>query len=111
VDCAAHAGTPSTQSCAICGRPRCDACLTWDVDGRAACEECGLAEAARLSSAGAALLGFVGVGYLATLAIGYEVFRARPFVGGFAAVVAIALWRILPSFIRLPDAQRRPGRG
>jgi len=54
------------------------------------------------------MLAFVGVGYLATLAIGILVFRARPFVGGLAAVVAIALGRVLQLFVRPRIVIRRP---
>jgi hypothetical protein len=69
--------------------------------------DCGTREAERSRSLGAALLGFVSVGYLATLAVGYEFFRARPFVGGLAAIVAIGLARALMAIMRLPLVARR----
>jgi hypothetical protein len=50
---------------------------------------------------GSFLLAFVGMSYLATLAVSYAVFRGRPFVGGLAAVVAIACGRALQIFMRL----------
>jgi hypothetical protein len=51
---------------------------------------------------------FVGVAYLATLAVAYLVFRARPFVGGLAAVVAITLGRALQIVLHIPNVTRRP---
>lgn len=51
---------------------------------------------------GGALVVLVAAAYLVTLAVGYVVFRARPFVGGFAAVVAIVLGRTLHAHIHLP---------
>ena len=47
------------------------------------------------------------VGYLATLALGVLAFRAKPFVGGIAAIVAIALGRALQMVLRPPDVKRR----
>ncbi len=79
----------------------------YDVDGSVACEACGAVEDDRSRTVGLALLAFVGVGYLATLAIGIAVFRARPFVGGLAAVVAIALGRVLQIYFRPPVVTRR----
>lgn len=107
MECAAHAGTPATRSCSFCKSARCERCLTWEVDGGLACEDCGANEEARGRTAFSALLGLASAGYLAALAVSVMVFHARPFVGGFAALVAIALWRILPSLIPLPEARRR----
>lgn len=56
----------------------------------------------RARSLGSLVFALVGVGYLAALAIGYVVFRGRPFVGGIAAVVALALGRALQITLRLP---------
>jgi hypothetical protein len=81
--------------------------MAYDVDGRPACAACGASANERSSTLGSAVLAFVGVGYLATLALGYVVFKARPFVGGIAAVVAIALGRVLQSLVRLPRVARR----
>jgi hypothetical protein len=53
------------------------------------------------------LLAFVGVGYLATLAIGIVLFKARPFVGGLAAIVAIAFGRALQLVVKAPVVTRR----
>ncbi|MBX3196862.1 MAG: hypothetical protein KF894_01795 [Labilithrix sp.] len=107
MECAAHPGTAASGSCAICSKASCERCLTHEVDGAAACAECGPREDDRSRALGSALITFVGVGYLAALAIGYLVFRARPFVGGLAAVVAIALGRALQLYVRPPVVARR----
>lgn len=44
---------------------------------------------------GTVVIALVATVYLATLAIGLVVFRAKPFVGGLAAVVAIVVGRAL----------------
>lgn len=106
--CAAHPDTPATSSCHVCQKACCERCLTYDVDGSAACEPCAAREDERSRALGSALLAFVGVGYLAALALGYVVFRARPFVGGLAAVVAIALGRALQLYVPLRSVTRRP---
>ncbi|MBX3205767.1 MAG: hypothetical protein KF764_11910 [Labilithrix sp.] len=108
MECAAHPGTAAAGSCTVCTKASCDRCLAFDIDGRAACAACGPHEEDRSAALGSALLTFVGVGYLAALAIGYLVFRARPFVGGLAAVVAIALGRALQLYLRPPIVTRRP---
>lgn len=110
VECAAHAGTPVTERCSACERPSCERCLVYDVNGQPACDDCGASEDDRGRALGAALLAVVSVGYLATLAIGYLVFRARPFVGGLAAVIAIVLGRALQIFLRPPVVTRRERR-
>lgn len=92
----------------MCKKAGCEPCLAYDVDGNVACESCAALEDDRGRALGSALLAFVAVGYLATLAIGIVVFRARPFVGGLAAVVAIALGRALQMFVRMPTVTRRP---
>jgi hypothetical protein len=103
VECVAHAGTPATEVCDKCQKPRCEACLTYEIDGNSVCTECGEAEQDRGRGFGTAILGIVSVGYLATLAIGYLVFKAKPFVGGLAAVVAIVLGRALQMLVRRSD--------
>lgn len=85
----------------------CSPCAAYDVDGRACCEACGRDEEDRSRSIGSALLAFVGVGYLATLAICVVVFHARPFVGGVAAIAAIALGRVLQIVLKPPIVSRR----
>jgi hypothetical protein len=107
VECAAHAGTPSASSCSSCQKGFCDACLSWEVDGKPACAGCGAREEDRSRSIGATMLALVGVGYLATLAIGYLLFKSRPYVGGIAAVVAILLGRLLQMYLRVPVVTRR----
>lgn len=107
MECAAHAGIPATETCSVCGKGACDRCLVWNVNDRSACQACGASADDRSRSLGTALLALVGVGYLGTLALGYIVFRARPFVGGLAAVVAIALGRVLQMVIRIPRVVRR----
>jgi len=106
--CTAHPETPAAASCSVCKKAGCDPCLPYDVDGAVACEACAALVDDRGRALGSAMLAFVAVGYLATLAIGYLVFRARPFVGGLAAVVAIALGRLLQVYVRAPTVTRRP---
>jgi hypothetical protein len=110
VECAAHAGTSAADSCSSCKKGFCEACLAWEVDGKPACAECGSREDDRSRSLGATMLALVGVGYLATLAIGYLLFKARPYVGGIAAVVAIMLGRLLQMYLRVPVVTRREPR-
>lgn len=87
----------------------CTRCLTYEVDGVHACESCGISHAERSRSLGSTLLVLVAAGYLATLAVGYLLFRARPFIGGFAAVVAIALGRMIQLHFRPRHVTRRSG--
>ncbi len=102
-----HAGEESTQTCSVCKKPGCARCITYEIDDAPACATCANDEAERSRSMGSALLAFVGVGYLATLAIGYVVFHARPFVGGIAAVVAIALGRALQLLVKPRNVRPR----
>jgi hypothetical protein len=74
------------------------------------CAACGAREAEDGRSVGSAVLGLVSVGYLATLALGYEIWKARPFVGGLAAIVAIGLGRILQTAMRIPTVTSRAAR-
>jgi hypothetical protein len=107
VECAVHAEAPSVGTCAICEKPMCSRCAAYDVDGRVCCETCGLAEEDRGRAVGTALLASVGVGYLATLALGLLVFHARAFIGGIAAIAAIGIGRILQTVLRPPAVTRR----
>jgi len=105
--CPTHPEAPATSTCNACNRAFCESCLTYDVDGNDTCESCGTVQDERSRALGSALLTLVGVGYLAALALGYVLFRGRPFVGGFSAVIAIALGRTLQTHVRLPVVTRR----
>lgn len=105
--CAAHPERASIGSCATCSKELCDACAAYTMDGDFGCERCGRQreeDAAELSSG---LLALVGVGYLATIALGIVVFKAQPFVGGIAAIVAIGLGRALQLLVQSPAVTRR----
>ncbi|HSO35343.1 MAG TPA: hypothetical protein VLT33_22595 [Labilithrix sp.] len=107
MQCAAHPDRAAVGPCASCFKELCDSCAAFDIDGDFGCEACGRrreADAAELSSG---LLAFVGVGYLATVAIGVVLFKAQPFVGGLAAIVAIGLGRALQLLVRGPAVTRR----
>jgi hypothetical protein len=108
VRCAVHTEADADDTCAVCGRGMCDACTAYLVDGHPSCAACGDREGERSRALGAAQLALVGVGYLATLAVSIVLFRPRPFVGGLAAVVAIALGRALQLWLRPPVVVRRP---
>ncbi len=107
MECAAHPDAESIATCAICEKALCAKCAAYDVDGRTCCEACGRAEEDRGRSLGSAVLLVVGFGYLATLALSYLVFKARPFVGGIAAIAAIAVGRALQVVLRPPAVTRR----
>ncbi len=105
--CAAHSERASIGSCVSCSKELCEACAVFAIDGDFGCERCGRqreAEAAELSSG---LLALVGVGYLATIALGIVVFKPQPFVGGLAAIVAIGLGRALQLLVHTPAVSRR----
>lgn len=108
MQCAVHSEVETDRKCADCGKAICDACAAFEIDGRAACEACGRLEDEKSRAVGSALLAFIGVGYLATLAICVMLFKPRPFVGGLAAVVAIAVGRALQVVLR-PRAVSRVG--
>lgn len=55
---------------------------------------------------GSTVFVFVAAGYLGALAIGVTIFRARPFVGGLAAIFALVLSRVLHMTI-MKRAERR----
>ena len=57
-----------------------------------ACAECRARETRDADLAGALVM-FVGVGYLLAVAVGYALFKARPFIGAVAVIVALALAR------------------
>ncbi len=73
---------------------------THDVDGRAVCTSCASDAAERSDAFASAIPVLVGVGYLAAIAIGYLVLRARPIVGALAAVVALVFARLLQHTVR-----------
>ena len=106
-DCPIHPGTPASSTCSACQRPTCERCLTWDVDGNATCEACGERADERSRAIGSALLLFVGVAYLAALAVALFVFHGRPFVGGLSAVVALVVSRALQAYLAPPVPTRR----
>ncbi|MBS2018533.1 MAG: hypothetical protein JST00_37050 [Deltaproteobacteria bacterium] len=79
---------------------------SWTVDGQPACDACAREAEARSRDLGAGLIASVGAAYLATLAIGFLVFHARPLIGGLAAVVAIVLGRLLAGVLKRPVLRR-----
>ncbi len=54
-----------------------------------------------------ALIAIIALGYLAMLAVAVLVFSPRPFVGGVAAVLALALGRALQIALTPPNVSRR----
>jgi hypothetical protein len=107
MDCAAHPDQVSAGPCAVCFKNLCEACATFERDGSLCCERCGRIAEADHDDLSSGLLALVAVGYLATLVIGTAVLRARPLVGGLAAVVAIALGRTLQLVVKGPVVSRR----
>jgi hypothetical protein len=107
VECAVHPEAQSIATCAVCDKALCAKCAAYDVDGGTCCDACGRAEDDRGRALGSALLFFVGFGYLASLAVSYLVFKAQPFVGGIAAIAAIAVGRALQLWLRPPAVTRR----
>ncbi|MDB4939438.1 MAG: hypothetical protein JWP87_6410 [Labilithrix sp.] len=115
MQCTAHPDIEARGPCAVCAKNLCDDCATYELESRgtassaaaSCCEGCGRAQEEDASSLSSGLLALVGVGYLATLAVGIVVFKARPFVGGLAAIVAIALGRALSLFVKPITATRR----
>lgn len=102
-----HAGIETSKTCTACKKAACEKCATFTMNGETCCDACGSAEEDRARFLGSAMLALVGVGYLATLAIGILVWKPRPYVGGIAAVVAIALGRVMQLFVRPSTARRR----
>lgn len=80
--------------------------MTYEVDGDETCSSCGERHDDRGRAVGANLVMLVAVAYLATLAVGFVVFRGRLFVGGFAAILAIVLGRTLQSHVHVPSVVR-----
>ncbi len=115
--CAAHSEVEARGSCAVCFKSLCDACATYELEivsetrvsetRACCCERCGRMKEDDESALRSGLLAMIGVGYLATLAVGIVVFKARPFVGGLAAIVAIALGRLMQLLVKVPVATRR----
>lgn len=109
--CAAHPEIEARGPCAVCFRNLCDACATYELDGASCCERCGRDKEDDGNALSSGLLALIGVGYLATLALGIVVFKARPFVGGLAAIVAIALGRLMQLLVKMPLVTRRMSSG
>ena len=107
MQCAVHLEAEAPSSCAVCHKNLCDACAAFDVDSAACCERCGVLEEQHSQALSSGLLALVAVGYLATLAIGILLFKPRPFVGGLAAIAAIALGRGLQMVVKTPVVTRR----
>lgn len=107
VNCAAHPDAAASVKCHVCDEPLCAACVAYDVDGDPACDACGRAEDARSRSLGTAMLALGAVGYLGALALGVALFKPRPFIGGVAALVAIAAGRALTFVFKLPTVVPR----
>lgn len=109
MECAAHPDAEARGPCSVCKKGVCDACATYELDGAPCCDVCGRGVEDDSHSLSSGLLALVAVGYLATLAIGIVLFKARPFVGGLAAVVAIALGRAMQLLVKPPSVTRRRG--
>ena len=54
-----------------------------------------------------ALLALTGVGYLAVLSVSFLVWKARPFIGGLAAICAVAFGRLVQMVVKPPVVERR----
>ncbi len=107
MQCAVHPDIEAKEACSACKRELCESCLVYEIDGKPACGPCGTEVEERGKALGTSVLAFVGVGYLATLALAFLVFRGRAFIGGLAAVVAIAIGRGLQVFLKTPLVTRR----
>lgn len=107
MQCAAHPETEARGPCAVCFKSLCDACATFERGGEPLCERCGRGAEDDRNALSSGLLGLVAVGYLATLVLGTVLLKARPFVGGLAAVVAIALGRAIQVLVKTPAVSRR----
>lgn len=107
MQCATHPEVEARGACAVCFKNVCDACSTYELDGGPCCERCGRDKEDDRDALSAGLLALVGVGYLATLALGITIFKPRPFVGGLAAIVAIALGRAMQILVKGPAVSRR----
>lgn len=107
MQCAVHPETEAGGPCAVCFQNLCDACTTFERDGGPCCERCGRAAEDDANALSSGLLALIAVGYLATLALGTVLLRARPIVGGLAAVVALGLGRALQVLVKAPAVSRR----
>jgi hypothetical protein len=107
MQCATHPEIEAQGPCAVCAKNLCDACATYDLDGAPCCERCGITKEEDSQALSAGLLTTIAAGYLATLAIGIVLFKARPFIGGLAAVVAIGLGRAMQLMMKPPSVTRR----
>jgi hypothetical protein len=109
--CAVHPEIEACGPCAVCFKNLCDACATFDLESKGSrspcCERCGRSQENDSDALSSGLLALIAVGYLAALAIGVSVFKAQPFVGGLAAVVAIGLGRAMQMLVKTPTAMRR----
>ncbi len=105
--CAAHPETKAFGPCAICFKSLCDACASFERDGSPCCERCGRVKEEERNDLSSGLLALIAVGYLATLVLGAVLFKARPIIGGLAAVVAIALGRALQLLVQSTPVSRR----
>ncbi|MDB5220683.1 MAG: hypothetical protein JWO86_8610 [Myxococcaceae bacterium] len=105
--CAAHPEIEARGPCAVCFKNLCGACATYELDGASCCERCGRTKEDDGNALSSGLLALIAVGYLAALAGGIVLFKARPFVGGLAAIVAIALGRLMQLLVKAPVVTRR----
>jgi len=108
--CAAHPEIEARGACAVCSKNVCDACASYELDGAIACERCGVEKEDQNSALSAGLLALIGVGYLFMLAVGVVLFKARPFIGGLAAIFAIGLGRAMQLLVKTPNVTRRMSR-
>lgn len=104
MQCARHAEVEARGPCAVCFENLCDGCATYELEGAPCCERCGHDEQAQRDALSSGLLALVAVGYLATLAVGVVIFKARPFVGALAAIVAIGLGRAVQLAMKPPGS-------
>jgi hypothetical protein len=109
MQCSTHPETDACGACAACFKNLCEACSTYELDHSPCCERCGRAKEDDRNALSSGLLALIAVGYLAALAVGIVVFKPRPFVGGLAAIVAIALGRAMQLLATGPDVRRRLG--
>jgi hypothetical protein len=105
--CAVHPDIAAGSSCVVCFKNLCDDCAVYEVDAASCCDRCGRDREDESRALSSGLLALVGVGYLATIAVGIVIFKARPFVGGIAAIVAIALGRAMQLLVKAPTVVRR----
>lgn len=105
--CRAHPGDDATEACTTCSAAGCPRCLVFAQAGEPLCERCGSAELARIAARGSAAIVIIALGYLVALAVSYHLFKARPYVGGIAALAAIALGRVLQVWLTPQAVTRR----